>query len=150
MIFWFLDKANFILQQLRRAATAIRLASADLMSYNMTQLLLYCVTRTCEAAGARLDPLPTTDAEGDLQVPWEDLRYIFGEIMYGGHIVEDWDRRLASAYLLKYFQPGLSDGINLFPGFSTPPTNLSYQQVRITMIDLGTHRSHEFCSMNTL
>lgn len=30
------------------------------------------------------------------QVPWDDLRYIFGEIMYGGHIVEDWDRRLAN------------------------------------------------------
>ena len=32
------------------------------------------------------------------QVPWDDLRYIFGEIMYGGHIVEDWDRRLANRY----------------------------------------------------
>ena len=65
-----------------------------------------------------------------LQVPWEDLRYIFGEIMYGGHIVEDWDRRLASAYLLKYFQESLSDGLTLFSGFATPPTNLSYVQVR--------------------
>merc|ERR1712187_297477 len=24
------------------------------------------------------------------KIPWEDLRYIFGEIMYGGHIVDDW------------------------------------------------------------
>ena len=31
------------------------------------------------------------------QVPWEDLRYLFGEILYGGHIVEDWDRRLSPA-----------------------------------------------------
>jgi dynein heavy chain len=38
------------------------------------------------------------------RVPWEDLRYLIGEIMYGGHIVEDWDRRLAGAYLHKYFQ----------------------------------------------
>jgi hypothetical protein len=22
------------------------------------------------------------------QVPWDDLRYIFGDIMYGGHIVQ--------------------------------------------------------------
>lgn len=34
-------------------------------------------------------------------MPWDDLRYIFGEIMYGGHIVEDWDRRLANAYLYR-------------------------------------------------
>lgn len=37
--------------------------------------------------------------ENNNKVPWDDLKYIFGEIMYGGHIVEDWDRRLAFAYL---------------------------------------------------
>ena len=33
------------------------------------------------------------------KIPWDDLRYIFGEIMYGGHIVDDWDRRFCSAFL---------------------------------------------------
>lgn len=41
------------------------------------------------------DP-PLNPALPPSQVPWDDLRYIFGEIMYGGHIVEDWDRRLAN------------------------------------------------------
>jgi dynein heavy chain len=26
------------------------------------------------------------------KIPWKDLRYIFGEILYGGHITDDWDR----------------------------------------------------------
>lgn len=39
------------------------------------------------------------------QVPWEDLRYLFGEIMYGGHITDDWDRRLCCTYLEEYMQP---------------------------------------------
>lgn len=40
-----------------------------------------------------------------LKVPWEDLRYLFGEIMYGGHITDDWDRRLCRTYLEEYMQP---------------------------------------------
>jgi dynein heavy chain, axonemal len=28
--------------------------------------------------------------EANAKVPWEDLRYLFGEIMYGGHITDDW------------------------------------------------------------
>lgn len=38
-------------------------------------------------------------AAGSSKIPFEDLIYIFGEIMYGGHIVDDWDRRLARGYL---------------------------------------------------
>jgi len=32
-------------------------------------------------------------------MPWEDLIFIFGEIMYGGHIVDGIDRILCNAYL---------------------------------------------------
>lgn len=40
-----------------------------------------------------------------MKVPWEDLRYLFGEIMYGGHVTDDWDRRLCRTYLEEYMQP---------------------------------------------
>jgi dynein heavy chain len=33
------------------------------------------------------------------KVPYENLRYIYGEIMYGGHIRDDWDRRTNNTYL---------------------------------------------------
>ena len=26
------------------------------------------------------------------RIPWEDLRYLFGQIIYGGHVVNDFDR----------------------------------------------------------
>lgn len=42
-----------------------------------------------------------------VQVPWEDLRYLFGEIMYGGHITDDWDRRLCRTYLEEYMKPDM-------------------------------------------
>ena len=38
-------------------------------------------------------------------VPWTDLRYLFGEIMNGGHITDDWDRRLCRTYLEEFMKP---------------------------------------------
>lgn len=38
---------------------------------------------------------------GGGKIPWADLRYIFGEIMYGGHIVNDFDRKMCNTYLGK-------------------------------------------------
>ena len=37
--------------------------------------------------------------EANRNVPWVDLRYIFGEIMYGGHITDQFDRRLCKVSL---------------------------------------------------
>lgn len=64
--------------------------------------------------------------EANSKVPWEDLRYLFGEIMYGGHITDDWDRRLCQTYLEEFMQPELLDcDLFLAPGFSPPP-NIDY------------------------
>ncbi|KAI8120795.1 ciliary, Dynein beta chain [Lucilia cuprina] len=60
--------------------------------------------------------------EANAKVPWEDLRYLFGEIMYGGHITDDWDRKLCITYLEEYMQPDLVDGeLFLAPSFPAPP-----------------------------
>jgi len=62
------------------------------------------------------------------KIPWDDLRYIFGEIMYGGHIVDDWDRILCAAYLNSIMGDHLLDEGELFPfiegrpiSFKCPP-----------------------------
>jgi dynein heavy chain len=54
------------------------------------------------------------------EVPWDDLRYIFGEIMYGGHITDFWDRRTAITYLQVLFREDLFTGMELAPGFASP------------------------------
>jgi dynein heavy chain len=48
-------------------------------------------------------------------VPWDDLRYIFGEIMYGGHITDPWDRRTNSTYLQVLLQEGIFKKEDLVP-----------------------------------
>ncbi|XP_013396327.1 dynein beta chain, ciliary isoform X2 [Lingula anatina] len=62
--------------------------------------------------------------EANAKVPWEDLRYLFGEIMYGGHITDDWDRKLCRTYLEEYMHPDMLDGeLYLAPGFPIPPNS---------------------------
>ncbi|VDL18993.1 unnamed protein product [Hymenolepis diminuta] len=57
-------------------------------------------------------------------VPWEGLRYLFGDIMYGGHITDDWDRRLCKTYLEEYLATNMLDGDHLLaPGFKVPPNS---------------------------
>jgi len=49
------------------------------------------------------------------KIPWADLRYIFGQIMYGGHIVNDFDRLLCVTYLDWFLRDELLDEMELFP-----------------------------------
>jgi len=55
------------------------------------------------------------EGQASAKVPWDDLRYIFGEIMYGGHIVDARDRLLCKTYLELYMQDELLEETELFP-----------------------------------
>lgn len=60
------------------------------------------------------------NVDGMGRVPWDDLKYIFGEIMYGGHIVDDWDRVLCNSYLNYLITPKiLMEDFELFPYSNT-------------------------------
>jgi dynein heavy chain len=56
-----------------------------------------------------------TNSSGGTKVPWDDLKYIFGEIMYGGHIVDDRDRIFCNAFLDNLMNDKLLDEANMFP-----------------------------------
>ena len=55
------------------------------------------------------------------KIPWEDLKYITGEIMYGGHIVDDMDRVLNNAYLGYILGDKLLEDLDLVPYPSSNP-----------------------------
>ena len=48
-------------------------------------------------------------------IPWDDMKYIFGEIMYGGHITDPWDRRTNNVYLKVLLQPGIFENEEMVP-----------------------------------
>jgi dynein heavy chain len=50
-----------------------------------------------------------------VKIPWEDLSYIFGAIMSGGHIVDDWDRKMCATYLNYFMVDELLDETEMVP-----------------------------------
>ncbi|NXN11582.1 DYH9 protein, partial [Indicator maculatus] len=59
--------------------------------------------------------------EASPKIPYEDLRYLVGEILYGGHITDSWDRRLCRTYLEEFIKPEMLEGeLLLAPGFPIP------------------------------
>lgn len=56
------------------------------------------------------------------KVPYADLQYLYGEVMYGGHITDNWDRRTNATYLKVLIKPKIMEGMNmtLAPGFKSP------------------------------
>jgi len=67
-------------------------------------------------------------------VPWDDIKYLQGEVMYGGHITDPWDRRVAIAYLDEYMCPQVLDGHEFQPGFKMPQADEDYEFYK-TFID---------------
>ncbi|MEW5298846.1 MAG: hypothetical protein WDW36_001923 [Sanguina aurantia] len=67
-------------------------------------------------------------------IPWDDLRYMFGEVFYGGHITDGMDRRCCTTYLEVLIRPEimpigdlnadpstwLAPPLELAPGFCAP------------------------------
>ena len=37
------------------------------------------------------------------ETPWEALKFLVAAINYGGHVTDDWDRRLLNTYITDYF-----------------------------------------------
>lgn len=39
------------------------------------------------------------------ETPWDALKYLIAGVNYGGHVTDDWDRRLLITYINQYFSP---------------------------------------------
>ena len=74
------------------------------------------------------------DNSGGGKIPWQDLKYIFGEIMYGGHIVNDFDRLLESEYLNFYMKDELLDEMEMYP-FAEDEKGISFMSPTPTTFD---------------
>jgi len=51
---------------------------------------------------------------GDGQIPWDTLRYLVGEVMYGGRVTDNCDRRVVETYMEEYLGDFLFDTFQPF------------------------------------
>eukprot|EP00742_Colponemidia_sp_Colp-10_P004589 GILJ01004897.1.p1 GENE.GILJ01004897.1~~GILJ01004897.1.p1 ORF type:complete len:2544 (-),score=425.95 GILJ01004897.1:114-7634(-) len=82
------------------------------------------------------------------KIPWDDLRYLFGEIIYGGHITDNWDRRTCQTYLNTFLTPELFEEMELAQGLTmllpgaTYETFKKYIEEKVPMENPTLYRLH--------
>lgn len=47
-------------------------------------------------------------------IPWNSLKYLIGEVMYGGRVIDDFDRRIVNTYMNEYMGDFLFDPFQPF------------------------------------
>ncbi|XP_028025407.1 dynein heavy chain 10, axonemal [Bombyx mandarina] len=62
--------------------------------------ILQCYLERCAAANG--------------PIPWATLKYLFGEVMYGGRVIDDFDRRVVRTYMEEYMGEFLFDKFQPF------------------------------------
>ncbi|XP_030371764.1 dynein heavy chain 10, axonemal [Scaptodrosophila lebanonensis] len=50
----------------------------------------------------------------DDKIPWNSLKYLIGEVMYGGRVIDDFDRRITNCYMSEYMGDFLFDTFQTF------------------------------------
>ncbi|CAL7939586.1 unnamed protein product [Xylocopa violacea] len=50
----------------------------------------------------------------DTRIPWNSLKYLIGEVMYGGRVIDSYDRRVSHTYMDEYFGDFLFDSFQPF------------------------------------
>ncbi|KAJ8973386.1 hypothetical protein NQ317_012102 [Molorchus minor] len=53
----------------------------------------------------------------DSRIPWNSLKYLIGEVMYGGRVIDDYDRRIVKIYMDEYMGDFLFDTFQPFHFF---------------------------------
>jgi dynein heavy chain len=81
------------------------------------------------------------------KVPYTDLQYLYGEVMYGGHITDNWDRRTNATYLKKLIRPAIMENMQLTmsQGFRSPnPAKTNRDQYEAKIDELPAENPNMF------
>ncbi|KAE9139210.1 Dynein heavy chain 6, axonemal [Phytophthora fragariae] len=83
-------------------------------------------------------------------IPWDALRYVTGQINYGGRVTDDWDRRCLTSILSNFYTPDvLSPGHSYSSsGIYHVPTELSHTSIQSYLGNLPAFDNPELFGMH--
>ncbi|XP_066511362.1 dynein axonemal heavy chain 10-like isoform X1 [Hoplias malabaricus] len=61
--------------------------------------------------------LTEAHSQGDAKIPWGSLKYLIGEVMYGGRAIDSFDRRILTVYMDEYLGDFIFDTFQPFHFF---------------------------------
>jgi dynein heavy chain len=74
-------------------------------------------------------------------LPWDALRYVTGQINYGGRVTDDWDRRCLMTILQRFYAPPAIEDNAQFSGsgvyFCPPPSDLDVLKAYVDTLPLN-------------
>nr|CCC47395.1 putative dynein heavy chain, fragment [Trypanosoma vivax Y486] len=92
-----------------------------------------------------LDTYLTKAYQNDDPIPWDTLRYLVGEVMYGGRVTDSMDRRIVKTYLEEYFGDFLFDTFQSFHFYKSDevdyclPADSTDPSKRVTLQQMMAH-----------
>jgi len=92
--------------------------------------------------------------EKDESIPWNSLKYLIGEAMYGGRVTDDYDRRVLATYLNEYMGDFIFDTNQPFffsrTGFDYKiPTEVTYEAYTNSIMELPSLNSPEVFGLHS-
>jgi len=58
----------------------------------------------------------------DKKIPWASLKYLIGEVMYGGRAIDSFDRRILNTYMNEYMGDFIFDSFQPFKFYENEET----------------------------
>ena len=80
---------------------------------------------------------------------WEALRFVVGEINYGGKVTDEWDRRLLNSLLAQYFNTEAIEKENIFEGSYTIPLPAQWGEFKTAVKALPESGDIEILGLHT-
>ncbi|KAI5708665.1 hypothetical protein M8J76_000623 [Diaphorina citri] len=83
-----------------------------------------------------------------MRIPWETLKYLIGQVMYGGRVIDSYDRRTVQTYMDEYLGDFTLEDFHFYSGYGIPPPGTKQFYLDYIEETLPSHQSPELFGLH--